>query len=126
MEETLQHKAAPQCSGLSPASAGNHHLDGLQANDALTINLDQSDEAAQCKCFRNHLPTISIFSTFSFDVRPEDIQASVLPDKVGQAISDFWIVHEFCAEKRIVGISVASTSRRADHNTLKHSNTLRA
>ncbi|WP_282120975.1 hypothetical protein, partial [Ruegeria atlantica] len=25
----------------------NHHTNGLQANDALTINLDQSDEAAQ-------------------------------------------------------------------------------
>uniref|UniRef100_UPI002494DB7E hypothetical protein n=1 Tax=Ruegeria atlantica TaxID=81569 RepID=UPI002494DB7E len=34
----------------------NHHTNGLQANDALTINLDQSDEAAHneivtaCSC----------------------------------------------------------------------------
>ncbi|WP_217355655.1 hypothetical protein, partial [Ruegeria sp. HKCCA4008] len=30
-----------------PASARNHHPDGSQADDALTINLDQSVEAAQ-------------------------------------------------------------------------------
>ncbi len=47
MEETLQHKTPSQCSGLPTASAGNHHPDGTQANDALTINLDQSDQAAQ-------------------------------------------------------------------------------
>ena len=46
MEATLQHQTPPQCSGLSPASARNHHPDGSQADDALTINLDQSDEAA--------------------------------------------------------------------------------
>ena len=39
-------KRPPQCTGLPPASARNHHLNGSQANDALTINLDQSDEAA--------------------------------------------------------------------------------
>ena len=47
MEEALQHKEATQCIGLSPASPGNHHTDGSEANDALTIKLDQSDEAAQ-------------------------------------------------------------------------------
>ncbi|WP_217360305.1 hypothetical protein, partial [Ruegeria sp. HKCCA5463] len=31
----------------SPASARNHHTNGSQADNALTINLDQSDEAAQ-------------------------------------------------------------------------------
>ena len=39
-------KRPPQCIGLSPASARNHRPDGSQADDALTINLDQSDEAA--------------------------------------------------------------------------------
>ena len=49
MEETLQHKTPPQCIGLSPASARNRHPDGSQADDALTINLDQSDVAAHIK-----------------------------------------------------------------------------
>ncbi|WP_254444045.1 hypothetical protein, partial [Ruegeria sp. HKCCA4008] len=43
-----------------PASARNHHPDGSQADDALTINLDQSVEAAQgddhaIKVFENYL-----------------------------------------------------------------------
>ncbi|MEL6574171.1 MAG: DDE-type integrase/transposase/recombinase, partial [Pseudomonadota bacterium] len=32
---------------LSPTSPGNHHPNGSEADNALTIKLDQSDEAAQ-------------------------------------------------------------------------------
>ena len=46
MEEALQHEEAPQRIGLQTTGAGNHHADGSEANDALTIKLDQSDEAA--------------------------------------------------------------------------------
>ena len=49
MEETLQHEEAPQRIGLQTTGAGNHHTDGSEANDALTIKLDQSDEAAQSR-----------------------------------------------------------------------------
>ena len=47
MEDTLQHKETTQCIGLSPASSWSHFGSGSEANHALTINLDQSDEAAQ-------------------------------------------------------------------------------
>ena len=47
MEETLQHKATPQCSGLPPTGPRIHHPDGTQANHALTFKLDQSDGADQ-------------------------------------------------------------------------------
>jgi hypothetical protein len=46
MEETLQHQETSQCIGLSPTSTRNHHSNGSEADDALTIKLDQSDEAA--------------------------------------------------------------------------------
>ncbi|MCV2883068.1 hypothetical protein [Actibacterium sp. XHP0104] len=36
-----------QCIGLSPTGPGIHHPDGTQDDHALTIKLDQSDEAAQ-------------------------------------------------------------------------------
>ena len=49
MEEALQHQETTQCIGLPPTSARNNHTDGTQADDALTINLDQSDEAAQAR-----------------------------------------------------------------------------
>ena len=49
MEKTLQHKETAQCIGLSPTSLGNHRLDGPEADHALTIKLDQSDEAAQLR-----------------------------------------------------------------------------
>ena len=47
MEKTLQHKETTQCIGLPPTSSWSQNTHGLQANHALTINLDQSDEAAQ-------------------------------------------------------------------------------
>lgn len=47
MEEALQHEEAPQCIGLQTTSAGNHHPNGSKANDALTIKMYQSNEAAQ-------------------------------------------------------------------------------
>lgn len=47
MQKTLQHKTTAQCIGLSPANARGHDHDGTQANHALTIKLEQSNEAAQ-------------------------------------------------------------------------------
>lgn len=47
MEETLQRKTTPQCSRLPPASTLNYHLDGTTADEAITINFDQPDEATQ-------------------------------------------------------------------------------
>lgn len=43
---TLQQQETPQYVGFSPNSPGNHHPHGSVANNALTIKLDRSDEAA--------------------------------------------------------------------------------
>lgn len=45
--QALQHEEAPQCIGSQTIGPGNHHTDGSEANDARTIKLNQSDEAAQ-------------------------------------------------------------------------------
>lgn len=37
----------PQCIGLPPTGPGNRHPNGNQADNALTINLDQSNRLAQ-------------------------------------------------------------------------------
>ena len=47
MEETLQHKKTTQCIGVSPTGTRSRNNHGSEADHALTINLAQSDEAAQ-------------------------------------------------------------------------------
>ena len=47
MEETLQHKETTQCIGVSPTGTRSRNNHGSEADHAPTINLAQSDEAAQ-------------------------------------------------------------------------------
>ena len=47
IEETRQYEETLQCIRLSITSTWSHCIHGSEANDALTINMDQSDVAAQ-------------------------------------------------------------------------------
>ncbi|MFI2769913.1 hypothetical protein, partial [Ruegeria faecimaris] len=49
----------------------NHHLNGSQANDALTIKLNQSDEAAQQSII--HKGVAVVLALEKFDVRFETL-----------------------------------------------------
>ena len=60
MEETLQHEETTQRIGLSPTDTGSHHPDRTQADHALTINLDQSDRAAQPLSHRSSYARMSL------------------------------------------------------------------
>ena len=47
LEKALQHEETPQCIGLPPTSPRGHRPDGPKADHALTIKMDQSDQATQ-------------------------------------------------------------------------------
>ena len=49
MEKISRYKKTTQCIGLSNTSSWNHHNNGPGTNHALTIILEQSDEAARMR-----------------------------------------------------------------------------
>ena len=85
MEKALQHKKAPQCIGLQAASPGNHHTSGSEANDALTIKLDQLNEAALYFANVRSLqfsPGLTILASFSGDGSDEDCPSSGIMEQL--------------------------------------------
>jgi len=65
MEETLQHQETTQCTGLPSARPWNHYPNGTQADHALTIKMDQSDQATQDKPQRHQHQMIATQMSFT-------------------------------------------------------------
>ncbi len=89
MAETLQHQETTQCIGLPPTGSRNHHRNAKQPNHALTINLDQSDQAAQRRLWEaRRAQAADIAASAKRQIKAVDVEIERLVDRIVAASND--------------------------------------
>jgi hypothetical protein len=129
MEEALQHKTTPQCSGLPPAGPGNHRSDGPKADHALTIKLDHLGGADQGEfatiaelAEREGIAPSYMTRVLRLTLLAPDIVEAILDGKQGPEVTLARLLEPFatCWEDQAATISDlwSASPNRADVNSV--------